>query len=161
RAKDDPATGVVESTFARYLRTQSVNPAWIWDRGLRSPDYDARGIVVTPDLLHPIGYWSSHGFTVPLPDRPKYEQVGRLITHGFESGAFQPRWGRIFLDACIPVGTKVEVAFTTRDEPPDPNDEFLVTRDPPAGIPPAPPQPAVIALAPMPARSMFVEPVEV
>lgn len=161
RAKDDPSTGAVEATFARYLRTQSESPAWTWDRGLRCPDYDGRGIVVTPDPLHPIGYWSRHGFTIPLPDRPKYEQEGRLITQGFDSGAFQTQWGRVFFDACIPVGTNVEVAFATRDETPDPADELLVVRDPPAGIPPGPPQPAVLVLAPMPAQSMFEAPVEV
>ncbi|WP_055552287.1 phage tail protein, partial [Streptomyces kanamyceticus] len=77
--------------------------------------------------------------------------AGRVVTYRLDSGAYRTRWGRVFLDACLPPGTDVTVRGLTTDD-----DEVA---DPVAPAPPAhgdvtvrrpdltPPLPGVAALA--------------
>jgi phage tail-like protein len=114
--------------------------------------YDGRGIVRTPEGR--IGFWAilptGEAFRSAVLARVRYERRGRVITFRLDGGAFQMRWGRLFLDACIPNGTEVRVAAVAADEPPD--DEPLLPRTPPAsgaaeplpGV--SPPMPAVSLL---------------
>ncbi|MEU5342925.1 phage tail protein [Streptomyces sp. NPDC020766] len=81
----------------------------------------------------------------------RYLPAGRVITYRLDSGAYRTRWGRIFLDACLPQGTGVTVRSLTTD------DEDVT--DPVAPAPPArgglnirrsdltPPLPGTAALA--------------
>ena len=67
----------------------------------------------------------------------RYPPTGQVTSYRLDSGAYRTRWGRMFLDACIPPGTAVAARFLTSDE-----DEVA---DP---LPPAPP-----ARAPGPSAS--------
>ncbi|MQY12625.1 hypothetical protein SRB5_27610 [Streptomyces sp. RB5] len=59
----------------------------------------------------------------------RYVPAGRVVTYRLDSGAYRTRWGRIFLDACLPPGTSVAVRTLT-------SDDDTVT-DPVAPAPPA------------------------
>jgi phage tail-like protein len=46
----------------------------------------------------------------------RYAPAGRVVTYRLDSGAYRTRWGRVFLDACVPAGTGVTVRCLTSDE---------------------------------------------
>ena len=45
-----------------------------------------------------------------------YLPAGRVVTYRLDSGAYRTRWGRVFLDACLPPGAGVSVRALTTDE---------------------------------------------
>lgn len=112
---------------------------------LRARAYDGIGIVATPEETPPrrdgscpstytsrrIAYWTGHGLRNAVAARLEYQPRGRLTTYRLDSGEYQTVWGRLFLDACVPDGTEIRVAFATADEV---GDEALLARTPPANI---------------------------
>ncbi|HXU46047.1 MAG TPA: phage tail protein, partial [Thermoanaerobaculia bacterium] len=116
---------------------------------LKARGYDGRGIVRTPDGR--IGFWSEAGFRLAVPARILYETRGRVVTYRLDSGAYQTRWGRLFLDACIPKETAVRVHCATADEPPDElSPEPILARTPPVGGFPIPAERLLGESPPMP-----------
>ncbi|MBE0659932.1 MAG: hypothetical protein IH602_19720 [Bryobacteraceae bacterium] len=93
---------------------------------LKARGYDGRGIVRTPDGR--IGYWTARGFRHAVAGRVSYAPRGRVTTYQLDSGEFHSVWGRLFLDACIPKGTRVRVHCAATDEPPN---EPALARTPP------------------------------
>jgi phage tail-like protein len=96
---------------------------------LKGRGYDGRGIVRTPDDR--IGFWTANGFRHAVVARLRYRIRGRVTTFRLDAGDFQTNWGRLFLDACIPAGTSVQVHCATADEPPD---EPATPRTPPSNL---------------------------
>jgi phage tail-like protein len=88
-----------------------------WNEGdpYAARDYDGYGIVRTPDGR--TGFWTAHGFREAILGRVRYEAEGLVSSYRLDGGEFQTEWGRIFLDACIPPGTRVRVHSITSDEP--------------------------------------------
>jgi phage tail-like protein len=78
--------------------------------------YDGRGIVRTPDGR--IGYWTDQGFRLAVAARLVYASCGHVDVFELDAGGYQQRWGRVFIDACIPDGTSVEIACVTADDEP-------------------------------------------
>jgi len=97
-------------------------------RPLRAPHYDGRGLARAPDGR--IAFWSGSGLRTAYPARVRYVTDGTVVTFALDGGGYGQRWGRIFLDACLPTGTSLRVACLTADEPPDGQ-----TPDPAAGHP--------------------------
>ncbi|WP_319549551.1 phage tail protein [Desulfogranum marinum] len=95
---------------------------------MRARHYDGRGIVRIPN--GGIGFWTANGFGRATLARMRYVKEGRVISFRLDSGRFQTVWGRMFLDACIPKGTKVTIRCLTLDEVPD--EAKPVRRTPPA-----------------------------
>ncbi len=83
---------------------------------LRAPAYDGRGIVTAPDGR--VGYGTDRGLRHALPARVRYAPAGRVVTFRLDGGAYRLQWGRLFLDACVPEGTRVRVRCATADEIP-------------------------------------------
>ncbi|MFF0014106.1 phage tail protein [Streptomyces sp. NPDC005374] len=52
----------------------------------------------------------------------RHRTSGRVITYRLDSGTYRTRWGRLFLDACIPPRTDVHVGFLTSDDDAPPGD---------------------------------------
>src|SRR5207244_1213340 len=63
-----------------------------------------------------IGFWSAHGFREAVLGRVCFERRGLVSTYRLDGGEFQTEWGRVFLDACVPAGTRVRVGCATSDE---------------------------------------------
>jgi phage tail-like protein len=123
---------------------------------LTARNYDGLGIVLAPDGR--IAYWTPRGVRHAIPARPVYASEGRATTFRLDCGEFHTRWGRIFMDACIPKNTSVRISCTVADEPPD---GPSVPRTPPANTlnatvirpdlsPPMPPLSLAPADAPVP-----------
>ena len=98
---------------------------------LKARDYDGKGIVRTPDGA--IGFWTrtTNRFRHAVPARVRYATRGRVTTFRLDSGEYQTEWGRLFVDACIPPGTRVRVRCFAMDEPPD---DAGVPRTPPGNV---------------------------
>jgi phage tail-like protein len=97
---------------------------------LKARDYDGLGIVRTPDDR--IGFFTAHGFRHAVPARVRYVPKGRVTSFRLDSGEFRTQWGRLFLDACIPQDTTVQVHCVATDDPPE--DEDALPRKLPANV---------------------------
>ena len=120
-------------------------------RPLAGHAYGGGGIVRTPDGR--IGFQAAGGFRSAAPVRVTYQRRGSVLAGRLDAGEYQARWGRIFIDACIPAGAALRVWCATADETPaepalervaPPNLRRLVIRRPDLS-PPMPPQSLVDA----------------
>jgi phage tail-like protein len=82
--------------------------------------YDGGSVCYAPDgriaFTTAGGYgWTSGSAAVHLTE-------GSVISYRLDSGGYRTRWGRLFLEACLPAGTEVRVRFVTTDDDlnPDP-----------------------------------------
>lgn len=106
---------------------------------LKGRNYDGRGIAATPDGR--IGFWTDRGFRLAVTARVTYAASGQVDVFELDARDYRQRWGRIFVDACIPDGTTVEVACMTADDDPGvsaPNGDSI-PRNLPANVDPANP----------------------
>jgi phage tail-like protein len=96
---------------------------------LEARGYDGAGIVLTPSGR--IGYWTATGLRMATAARRLYSRRGRVTTYRLDSGAFQTKWGRLFLDACIPSTTDLRIHCATSDED---DDAVALPRTPPENL---------------------------
>ena len=94
---------------------------------LAAPGSDGGAVAIGPDgrvaFTTPAGY----GWTAGTAARRVTE--GRVVTYRLDSQAYRTRWGRVFVDACLPHRTSLELRFVTTD-----SDDVL---DPIPATPPA------------------------
>jgi phage tail-like protein len=100
-----------EETFLRYGHTET---GWVRGGSLAARGYDGAGIVRTPDGR--IAYWSRTGLRTATAARRRFREAGSVTTFRLDSGALQTAWGRLFVDACVPHGTRLLVHCTTADD---------------------------------------------
>lgn len=81
---------------------------------LQARHYDGRGI--TRDPTGRVAYWSHKGIMFAAPARINFVNEGRLVGFRLDNGQIQRRWGRIYIDACLPAGTQLKVGFVVADE---------------------------------------------
>lgn len=108
--------------FRRH-RFQDPQPTRPW---LRARGYDGRGIVRVPDGR--LGFFTARGLRIALQDRASYVASGSVTGFRLDSGQWQTVWGRCFIDACVPEGTRVRFFCASADEPPE---ETALERTPP------------------------------
>ncbi|MGW4690165.1 phage tail protein [Streptomyces sp. NPDC004244] len=94
--------------------------AWAELEPLRAPDYDGGALTVDPDGR--TAFTTVAGIARTAGPAARYTPTGTVICYRLDAGEYRTRWGRLFLDACIPPGTDVRVSFLTDDEDtvPDP-----------------------------------------
>lgn len=129
----DAATLVVARAPGRpFLRLVHGDEGWEPGTPLLGRGHDGAGIVRTPDGH--IAFWTARGPRQAVAAPVRFAPVGRFTTYRLDAGEFQTRWGRLFLDACVPPGTGIRVACATTDE-----DDRQPARpdDPPPPIPDA------------------------
>ena len=98
-------------SFLRYRRSGSE---WTEIEPLSAPGYDGGAVTVAPDGR--IAYTTAAGLRWTAGPAGRHATSGRVTTYRLDAGAYRTRWGRIFLDACIPPGTDVSVRFLTSDD---------------------------------------------
>ncbi|MER7756233.1 phage tail protein [Kitasatospora sp. NPDC097643] len=103
-----------------FRRYRSDGDGWVETEPVQAPGYDGGAVTVAPDGR--TAFTSDQGLGWTAGPAARYVQTGRVIGYRLDAGAYRTRWGRIFLDACIPPGTDVRVGFLTSDEDdvPDP-----------------------------------------
>lgn len=82
-------------------------------RPLRGTGYDGRGIVRTPHGR--IAYWTARGLRNALRASPRYVTSGTVRTAPLDGRTFGRRWGRIFVDACVPRGAVMRIRCAVAD----------------------------------------------
>jgi phage tail-like protein len=95
-------------------RVVPIAGGWLRAKPLDAAGYDGGGIVVTRD--GPIAYSTADGVRLAAAARVDYVKEGSCTTYLLDSGVARNRWGRIFIEACVPDGTECLVATVTSDD---------------------------------------------
>ena len=80
----------------------------------RAEDFD--GAAICRDFHGEIAHTTPTGIARSVGSAAVYTTSGSVISYRLDSGTPRTRWGRIFLDACIPPRTEVRLGFLTSDE---------------------------------------------
>jgi len=142
--ESDSVIVIARRPGADFLRCEISTGETVQLSSLRARGYDGLGIVATSELAdsakasgtsgcaaHRIGYWTANGFRSAVGARLVYERVGRVTTYQLDSGSYQTVWGRLFVDACIPPGAELRLAYLVLD---DTDDDTPMLRVPPANV---------------------------
>lgn len=115
---------------------------WVELEPLGAPGYDGGAVTHTP--AGRIAYTTQAGIGTTTGSRAHYGRKGTVTSYRLDSGAYGTRWGRMFLDACLPPHTAVRARFLTSDDDtvPDP-----IEPDPGTPGEAYPPLPSAAALA--------------
>lgn len=88
--------------------------ALVEDEPLAAADYDGGAVTINP--AGRIVYTTSGGKRSTQGPQARHVRRGVLTTYRLDSGDYRTRWGRIFLDACLPTGTGLAIRSLTSDE---------------------------------------------
>jgi phage tail-like protein len=99
------------ATLRRLVPTAD---GWTRTSPLDATGYDGTGLVVTTDGR--IGYGTAAGFRLAVVGRVDYRTEGRCVTYRLDSGVPLNKWGRVFIEACLPEGTDCRVATISGDD---------------------------------------------
>jgi phage tail-like protein len=100
------------------VRTVTADGTLAVDRPLSGAGYDGRGISRAPDGR--IAFWTDAGPRRARPHRTRYSGSGWVGIAALDGQSPGQVWGRVFVEACVPPGTLVEVGCATADELPPP-----------------------------------------
>ena len=87
---------------------------------VRAPDHDGGALAVRPDGR--IAFTTAGGVATTAGSAARYDTEGTVTTYRLDSGSYRTRWGRLFVDACLPVGTSLRVQCVTTDVDDEPLD---------------------------------------
>lgn len=101
-------------------RFMASDGTWLELEPVGAPGYDGGAVAITPQGR--IAYTVADGWTTTTGAVAHHVSTGSVITCRFDSGAYRTRWGRLFVDACLPTSTDLRVRFLTTDDDdvPDP-----------------------------------------
>lgn len=109
-----------------FRRWQCRGRRWVELSPLRAEGYDGGALCVTPDDR--IAFTTAAGWGRTGGSAARYVRSGTVLSYRLDSGGYRTRWGRVFVEGCIPAGTTVTLRFLTTDDD-DVNDptELLAT----------------------------------
>ncbi|MGC3992789.1 MAG: phage tail protein [Propionicimonas sp.] len=138
-----------------FRRYGQLDGTLVEDEPLAAADYDGGAVGIDPTGR--VVYTTAGGSRTTQGPLARHVRQGVVTTYRLDSGAYRTRWGRLFLDACLPTGTGLVVRALTSDE--DEVDDPLVPGLPARGgvavpfpeqTPPLPAVGAMDAVAPVP-----------
>lgn len=137
-------------SFRRFAPTDG---GWIELEPVGAPGYDGGAIAHTP--AGRIAFTTARGVGTTTGSAVTHAVEGSVTSYRLDSGSYRTRWGRMFLDCCLPARTSVAARFWTTDEdsvpdpvaPAPPARPLLAGRASPADDQPYPPLPSARALA--------------
>ena len=97
-----------------FRRWESRGGTWIELTPLRAEGYDGGAVTVAPDGR--VAFTTRAGWSTTNGSAATYAAAGEVRSYRLDSGAYRTRWGRVFVEGCIPPGTSVTLRFVTTDE---------------------------------------------
>jgi phage tail-like protein len=97
--------------FARFA---IEGARWTELEPVGAPGYDGGAVCESPRGR--IAFTTRAGIGWTVGSVARHVSEGAVVTHRMDSGAYRTRWGRMFLDACIPRSALVAARFTTTDD---------------------------------------------
>ena len=76
--------------------------------------YDGGAVAIAPNGR--IAFTTAAGYGWTSGSAARFAAEGHVLTYRLDSGAYLTRWGRLFVDACQPPGTRLGVRFVTTDD---------------------------------------------
>lgn len=98
-------------SFLRYWERDGV---LVEDEPLHAPAYDGGAVTVDPSGR--VVYTTGSGSRSTEGAHSRHVRRGRVTTYRLDSGSYRTRWGRVFLEACLPTGTSLAVRCVTSDD---------------------------------------------
>lgn len=134
---------------------------WTELEPLLAPGFDGGAVAAAPNGR--AAFTTAAGIGWTAGSSAVHVTTGTVVSYRFDSGQYRTRWGRVFLDACQPVGTAVTIQFLTSDAdevadpmPASPPDRGALTVPHPEATPPLPSEQQLAAAGePM---SLFLRP---
>jgi len=80
---------------------------------LRAPGFDGGAVAIAPNGR--VAFSTAYGYGWTAGSAARRAAAGRVVTYRLDSQAYRTRWGRAFLDACLPAGTAVGLRFVTTE----------------------------------------------
>ena len=128
-----------------FRRFSQDGAGWIELEPLAAPGYDGGAICVAPNGR--IAFTTPAGVGWTAGSAARHVTEGSVVTYRLDSLAYRTRWGRVFLDACLPPSTSIELTMLTSDDDEvadpiaaAPPDRGTVTVRHPEATPPLPSQ---------------------
>ncbi|GGR84712.1 hypothetical protein Snoj_42890 [Streptomyces nojiriensis] len=117
---DDGTLVVARAPGHPFRRFRPDGTSWSEIEPLRAPGFDGGAMTIGPDGR--IAFTTPAGIGHTAGPAARYTQAGSVICYRLDAEVYRTRWGRMFLDACIPPGTEVRVSCLSSDEDtvPDP-----------------------------------------
>lgn len=81
---------------------------------LQALHYDGGAVCAAPDGR--IAFTTAEGYGWTSGSAAAYAGHGSVLTYRLDSTAYRTRWGRLFVDACLPPGTWMGARFVTTDD---------------------------------------------
>jgi phage tail-like protein len=97
-----------------FLRFRRDANTWTSLEPVRADGYDGGAICIAPDGR--TAYTTARGWWWTSGSAARHVGSGSVLTYRLDAGAYRSRWGRVFLDACLPPGASVACRFVTTDE---------------------------------------------
>jgi phage tail-like protein len=77
-------------------------------------NYDGGAVCIAPDGR--IAFTTEDGYGWTSGSAARHVDRGSVVTYRLDSTAYRTRWGRLFVDACLPTGTWLGARFVTTDD---------------------------------------------
>jgi phage tail-like protein len=87
---------------------------WLELEPLAATDFDGGAIAVAPDGR--VAFTTAAGIGWTGGAQVDYRAHGRVVGYRLDAGNYRARWGRVFVDACLPPGTRADLRFLTSDD---------------------------------------------
>jgi phage tail-like protein len=97
-----------------FRRFQPDGDGWLELEPVAASRYDGGAVAVAPDGR--IAFTTKVGIGWTAGPAVHRRTAGRVVTYRLDGGAYRMRWGRVFLDACIPPATEVRLRFVGSDD---------------------------------------------
>lgn len=96
-----------------FLRFRRDGSGWIELEPVGAPGYDGGAVTIAPSGR--IAFTTGSGIGWTSGSVARHVTAGSVTTYRLDSGEYRTRWGRLFLDACLPPSTSASVRFVTTD----------------------------------------------
>jgi phage tail-like protein len=97
-----------------FRRLRPEAGGWLELEPVEAAGYDGGAVAVAPDGA--VAFTTAGGVGRTGGPAVRRATRGRVVTYRLDAQAYRTRWGRVFLDACIPAGTDVRLGFVSSDE---------------------------------------------